>query len=132
MLAVMKQIARENRAGKRPRRSKSEWVEEVGRWRRSGQTATEYAAQHGLHPGTLAVWGSRLGRVEATQVGASRSKTMRFLPVRVAEGPRVAAPAPRGEVEVLLLNGRRIRICGDFENDAMARLLEIADRGGRC
>ena len=131
MLAVMQQTWKENRAVKRPRRSKSEWVEEVGLWRRSGQSAVEYASEHGLHPGTLAVWGSRIGHVEAPKTGASRSGKVRFLPVRVAEGP-CAEAAPRGEVEVLLLNGRCVRIRGEFQNEAVARLLDLAERGGRC
>jgi transposase len=133
MLAVMQQTMKESRAGKRPRRAKAEWVEEVGRWRRSGQSAAEYAAAHGLHPGTLGWWGSRIGSAATVQVGTQRSEPVRFLPVRVTERRVATALAtPKGEVEVVLRNGRRVRICGDFQNDVVARLLDIAEGGDRC
>ena len=128
MLAVMQQTPKENRVGKRPRRARAEWVEEVGRWRRSGQTAPEYAAVHGLHPGTLAVWGGKV-RIGARTTGVvSRSG---FLPVRVTEAPQERTAA-RGEIEVVLSNGRCVRIRGDVQSEIVARVLDVAERGGRC
>ena len=129
MLSVMQQTTRENGAGKRRSRPRSEWVEEVGRWRRSGQRAAEYAALHGLHPGTLAVWGNKLGRATTT---AGRAPESRFLAVRVADRPRETRAAERGEIEVVLANGRCVRVRGDVPSEVVARVLDVAERGGRC
>jgi hypothetical protein len=43
----------------------------VRRWRSSGQTALEFAAQEGLSVGSLRGWSSRLGRVTRAEHGAS-------------------------------------------------------------
>jgi transposase len=128
MLAVMQQTTRENRVGKRARRTRSEWVDEVGRWRRSGQSAVEYAALHGLHPGTLAVWGSKIGKAAAT----STASGARFLPVRVADIGSETSEAQRSEIEVVLANGRCVRLRGDVPSEVVARVLDLAERGGRC
>lgn len=128
MLAAMQQSTKENRVSKRPRRTRSEWVEEVGRWRRSGQSAAEYAAQHGLHPGTLVVWGGKIGK-EAT---VSTARATRFLPVRVSSGARETSTAERGEIEVVLVNGRCVRVRGEVPCEVVARMLDAAEGGGRC
>lgn len=59
-----------------------------------------------------------------------------FVPVQVAPAPTAAAAAAkarldRGEVEVVLRNGRRIRVSGTFDSEAVARLLMIAE-GAAC
>jgi hypothetical protein len=132
MLLVMHQTARDNRTVKRPSRTKAEWVEEVARWRASGQSARAYASVRGLNPGTLAVWASRLGPVVGVDEPAGETGKVRFLPVRVAPSPSARATSGRGEIEVILVNGRRVRISGEFDAEVVAKLLEIAERGGRC
>jgi|GEM_PF-6453751 len=44
----------------------------------------------------------------------------------------MSAKAGPGEIEVVLLNGRRIRISGNFEGGAVARLLAIVEGGVAC
>jgi hypothetical protein len=43
-----------------------------------------------------------------------------------------SAKAGPGEIEVVLLNGRRVRISGNFEGEAVARLLAIVEGGAAC
>lgn len=129
MLAFMQQTTRESRVGKRPRRSRAEWVEEVSRWRRSGQRAEEYAADRGLHAGTLTVWAGKLGMRTG---GASTAPRSAFLPVRLADAGREPSAGVRGEIEVVLANGRCVRIRGDVQSEVVARVLDVAERGGRC
>jgi hypothetical protein len=126
-LVDMRENQRAEKESLRPRRSRAEWSDEVRRWRESGQTAAEYAAGHGLHAGTLAAWGSKIGDIEAAP-----GRSVAFLPVRVAE-PASKESAPATPVmEVVLRNGRRVRVGGGFDGDAVARLLDVAERGGRC
>jgi transposase len=42
--------------------SREAWGRRVGRWERSGQTATEFAAREGVNPRTLSFWKWKLGR----------------------------------------------------------------------
>ena len=135
-LSDMQDTARGSRPRKRARRSRAEWVEEVQRWRASGQSAVAYARERGIHAGTLAGWASKVRDLTvAKSVGGDQRGSM-FVPVQVAPAPTAAAAAAkarldRGEVEVVLRNGRRIRVSGTFDSEAVARLLMIAE-GAAC
>jgi hypothetical protein len=126
-----------DRRGKRPARSRAAWLEEVKRWRSSGQRAETYARAHGLHPGTLAFWASRL-RHEFEGKTAPRTSGMRpaFVPVRVASKPkgskRTLESACCGEFEVVLTNGRRVRFSGAYPMGALGQVLAAVEGGAAC
>jgi hypothetical protein len=105
-------------------------LEEVRRWRESKRTAAEYAAEHGLHAGTLAAWGSKIGSAGAESEAASRP--VAFLPVRVAGQVGKESAPMMSVMEVVLLNGRRVRVGKEFDGDAVARLLDVAEGGRGC
>ena len=121
-------------SGKRPRRSKAAWLEIVQRWRRSGQTAGQYAQRHGLHAGTLAVWGTKLrSELTATTEPASAGSVAGFLPVRVVGAQsRTDAQHENAELEVVLRNGRRVLVRGDVGSDTLRRLLDLAKGSVAC
>jgi transposase len=121
-------------SGKRPRRSKAAWLEIVQRWRRSGQTAGQYAQRHGLHAGTLAVWGTKLqSELTAMTEPASAGAVAGFLPVRVLGAQsRTDTQRESAELEVVLRNGRRVLVRGDVGSDTLRRLLDLAEGGAAC
>ena len=132
MLPGMRETFTSRRRSQRPRRSRAAWLEEVQRWRQSGQSAADYARQRGLHAGTLMVWGSKL-RGELAVVGPSaRPSRVGFLPVHVSEPLGAGSAASSGQLEVVLRNGRRVVVSGDFGAERLARLLDIAEGGARC
>jgi transposase len=137
-LAGMKTTQVRDRFGKRARRSRAEWVEEVQRWRRSGQSAAEYAEAHDLDQGTLAGWSSRLRRESSAPALRERTGQPGFLAVRVTDVSQHKPPPTQpvvmipGGLEVVLVNGRSIRISGDFDPSRVGRLIEIAEGGARC
>jgi hypothetical protein len=47
--------------------TRNRWADEVRRWRSSGQTAREFAAERGLNINTLRQWSSKLKQAEATK-----------------------------------------------------------------
>jgi transposase len=121
-------------ARKRARRSRAEWTVEVGRWRRSGQSAADYAKAHDLDKGTLGWWGTRL-RADANAAAAPRPvREPAFLAVRVSDAQAHETPARPvdTELEVVLANGRRVRIAGDFDAERVGRLLAVAEGVARC
>ena len=72
------------------------------------------------------VWGSKL-RGEVATVPGGRPTERGFLPVRVTERA-MAAVAANGQLEVVLRNGRRVLVSGEFgAPERLARLLEIAE-----
>lgn len=130
----MQDTAKSVRLNKRARRSRAEWLEELRRWRASGQSAADYARERGIHAGTLAGWASKVrDSVVAPRVGSGqRSST--FVPVHVApvaETSAGKAGADRGQIELVLRNGRSVRVSGKFDGEAVARLLMIAE-GAAC
>jgi hypothetical protein len=114
-------------SSKRARRSRAEWAKEVRRYRASGQGASEYAATHGLNAGTLCVWASKLGKVEAPERGERH-----FVPVRVTGESARPRDERLGEVEVTLRNGWRVRVAGEVPPEGLVDLLELLEGGRRC
>jgi hypothetical protein len=51
-----------------PRTSRGEWQKRIERWRDSGLTAEQFAAELGINAGTLRFWKYRLGKDAAAGV----------------------------------------------------------------
>jgi hypothetical protein len=116
------------RARKRPSRPRSEWVSEVRRWRQSGQSGPEYAQAHDLDAGTLAWWASRLRTEIAARPRRKSKSEPAFLAVRVRQSP---VRPTEGTFEVVLANGRCVRVSGDFDAERVSRLLAAVEGGSR-
>lgn len=116
------------------RRSREDWTAEVSRWRRSGLGAAQYAAERGLKKSTLLWWSCQLGPIlsEPTKRKDPNAATpVTFLPVHVREEPMPRGRAnSTGRIEVVLCNGRRVRIRGEVDCEQLALVLEAAD--GEC
>ena len=87
-------------------------------WQRSGSPLSSFAREHGLERSRIYRWAARLG---------IRSRPMvRFHPVRVVE-----AAGGRGElggaIEVVLVDGRRLRVPAGFAAEDLARVLEVLE-----
>jgi hypothetical protein len=114
---------------------------EVAAWKRSGETAREYARTRGISAATLTWWSSRGGAqgasVAATTPIVSREMTgghalggeRGFLPVQVVT--RVEE-LPRVEAEIVLAGGRRVRVAGALTLGQLAQLLEAVEGGRAC
>lgn len=116
------------RVKKRQARSRAQWLSEVRQWRRSGQSGADYAKAHDLDQGTLAWWASRLRGEVAAEPARKRKSAPAFLAVRVRETPTRLV---EGSLEVVLANGRCVRINGDFNVERVSRLLAAAEGGLR-
>jgi transposase len=101
------------------RESRDEWAKRVEDWRRSGLTATEYAAGVGVKVATLRHWTWRLGQGQARQ-----ARTASFVQVAPVEMPLVAKGS---NIELVLLNGVRIRVPAEFEAATLRRLLDVVE-----
>jgi hypothetical protein len=110
-----------------PRTSAEEWQKRVERWRESGLSADQFAAELGINAGTLRFWQYKLGKAKRREAGAERpaKKAMPTVPtfVEVRSGNNDA----RFELE--LGNGRRIRVPERFDPKALEQLVAVLDRG---
>jgi hypothetical protein len=76
-------------------------------------------------------WISRLRSEGSAAAQKGGREQEAFVPVRVTE-PKVRAPTAGGSIEVVLCNGRRVLVHGEFSADRLARLFEIAEGGAGC
>ena len=92
------------------------WQVHVAGWTRSGLSCKEYAAQVGVHPGTLAAWKSKL-----RQAGGA---VPTFVEV---SGPlAIAAEPDAGEIE-LVVGRTLLRVRGRVEDEALTRVLDVLE-----
>lgn len=106
------------------RTGRAEWQKRVARWRDSGLSADEFAAEIGVNAGTLRQWKYTLNR--DARGGAKCREATADVPrfVEVARLPSASANMFQLELDA----GRRLHIPSDFDSDALQRLLSLLVR----
>ena len=95
---------------------RDEWERRVRRWQRSGLTSTKFATREGVNVKTLRWWSWNLRR-EAQPAPSA----IEFIEVTPALEPTLA-------VEVVLANGRVVRVPTSFDDATLCRVLAAAER----
>lgn len=117
---------------------KSYWREADARpvvraWRASGEALSTFAARHGLKAARLARWAGRLGRrgVERRQPRRAEAEPLklRFHPVELVGN---ATALETRSIEVVLLDGRRVRVPSGFASEDLERVLRVMEGASRC
>lgn len=120
------------------RTSRAEWAKRVERWKDSGLSAKEYAAEIGVKATTLSYWSWKLGASGEACGGRSGEKSAagtrrrgaelagggaaRF--VELAASTSVAAdPA----LELVLSGGLRVRVAAGFDEATLTRLVRAVE-----
>jgi len=112
---------------------RAEWSRRVREWRRSGLTAREFAERIGVKGETLRHWAWQLGwerrQRQAVSKTPERASTVARASalVEVVGGDSGGSDAGAG-FELLLADGRRLRIAPSFDAGALERLLEVLER----
>lgn len=109
--------------GSRSTPRRAHWQALIEACRRSGLSQAEFCRRHGIRPGTLAFWKHTLGQAAGTaRPGARRGRPAApaFVPVRVVAPPAPtpivgAAPAPSGEIDIVLSRDRHVRVRGPVD-----------------
>lgn len=96
-------------------------------WKGSGQSVRTFELSHGLSRDRISRWVAKLGSDETA------ASTVTFHPVRVVDGGRERAGAGRSErIEVVLADGRRVRVGSGFAAEDLARVLAVLEGGRSC
>lgn len=112
------------------RESRETWSKRVERWKASGLSAAEFAAELGIKPSSLSWWKWQLSK----SVGARKSPrparnkravaTTTVSPLTFVE---MSAPLQGDPLEVVLRGGVRVRVPVNFDAAALGRLLDVLD-----
>jgi hypothetical protein len=118
---------------KMDRESRDTWAKRVERWKDSGLTAKEFAAELGINTHSLTWWKWRLSSTTEPTTRAPRagrrtrsteSKLSPATPLTFVEVPAAVTPEP---VEIVLPSSIRIRVPAAFDARSLGRLLEVLD-----
>jgi transposase-like protein len=108
------------------RTSRTEWRKRIARWRDSGLSADEFAAEIGVNAGTLRQWKYTLNREERGRADRKMSvDAASFVEVQNTEG---ALGATASMFQLELGRERRLHIGSDFDATALERLLSLLER----
>jgi transposase-like protein len=95
------------------------WRQVIARWKRSGLSVRAFCGAEGLNPMTFYWWRRELRRRDQPQPA--------FLPVRVlAESTESSTVG----IEVVLANGRSVRVSAGFDPRTLVRVVELLEQGG--
>jgi transposase len=102
--------------------TRAEWEKRVQRWDKSGLSAAAFAADEGLAVKRLLWWRWKLRAAPPVPAAAA---PLSFLPVHVVDSaaPPSARSAP---IEIVLPNGRVVRVPPGFDPTMLGRVLTIA------
>jgi transposase len=120
------------------RTSRGEWAKRVERWKDSGLSAKEYAAETGVKASTLSYWRWRLGA--SGESGRDRSKRRSASEARrkgaVAVGrsgrfveleATASMPAQQPALELVLSRGIRVHVAAGFDEATLTRLVRAVE-----
>jgi RNase P/RNase MRP subunit p29 len=95
----------------------------------------QYASQRGLKSGTLLWWSKRVETASDDRPQAQGAAgRVSFVPLRVRQQSPDASTAVHAtaSIEVILSNGRRVRVTGEVDKADLARVLDAAEGGPGC
>jgi hypothetical protein len=105
------------------RESKDAWARRIARWTKSGLSCEAFAAREGVKAKTLAWWRWSLRSTEREENSFALAKHAAFVEVTP-----VVVEREEERIEVALANGRVVRVPAVFVDDALARVLAVAER----
>ena len=100
----------------RDERKERQWQRRIDQWRVSGLSVRAFCAQHGLSPASFYHWRRVLARRAAEQPA--------FVPVQVVAD---AVPAQASALEVVLTDGRTVRVAPGFDAATLRQLLAVLE-----
>jgi transposase-like protein len=105
-----------NIAAARKRMTQAGWRRHIKEQAHSGLSIAAYCRRHGLREHGYYWWRRELARRDADQPAA-------FVPVTVATQP--AVPIEEGRIEIVLPDGRRVRVMGLVDKGMLADVLAV-------
>ena len=111
------------------------WRRLLRRWQRSGQTGRDFCTAHGLSEPSFYAWRREIARRDEEESEPTQRATRPAVPrpsartpvptfVQLTLDPGAVAPAC---LEVVLANGRRVRVLPGFDAELLRQLLRVVE-----
>lgn len=103
------------------------WSKRVQRWKESGLTAKEFAAELGINHLTLRYWKYRLSKPQAPP---SVPRFVEIPQVHIESAPqpeRAPVVAGPGAIEVVLPGGICLRVLPGFDSECLRKIVEVLE-----
>ena len=100
----------------RDERKEQQWRRRISQWRASGLSVRAFCARHGLASASFYAWRRVLERRAAEQPA--------FVPVQVVAD---TMPAQTSALEVVLADGRTVRVAPGFDAATLRQLLAVLE-----
>lgn len=118
------------------RRSASQWARLVKKWKRSGETATEFGARVRVKPSDLHSWRWRLRKAGLLKDEEEVQPPVKaeFVPVQVVSRVREFEPerAHDEHVEIVVDGHNTVRVLPGFDDTTLRRVLDVLrEKGAR-
>ena len=114
------------------RESREVWTKRVERWRDSGLSAGEFAAEIGVNANSLRAWSWRINAEPRRAVAnptTSAVESLQWVEVGATPPPardaHCAATASTEKLDLVLASGMVVRVPAGFEPEALRRLLAV-------
>jgi hypothetical protein len=110
----------------------------VDAWRRSGETQLAFAARYGIDPKRVGRWATRLTAPQPDGYQQRRSRRsdartpVRFHRARVVTASPIASAESPPAIEVILRDGRSIRVPRGFAAEDLHQVLVVLEAAARC
>jgi transposase len=105
----------------RDERKERQWRRWIKQWRESGLSVRDFCAQYGLAMANFYNWRRVLERRAAEEPT--------FVPVQVVSD---AMPTQASALEVVLVDGRMVRVAPGFDATTLRQLLAVLQEGEVC
>jgi transposase len=117
---MVKKDAGQARTAKRRHWREADARAMLAAWRQSGKGLAEFARERGVHARRLARWAARL------EAAPGNGAVVQFHPVRLVSASRAGAQHSE-TLEVVLGNGRAVRVPYGFAPEHLRRLLQVLE-----
>jgi transposase len=107
--------------------TRAEWADRVARWEASGLSAAAFAAREGLAAKRLVWWRWKLRSSPMTPSVTA----IDFLPARIVDASS-RLPSAASPIEIVLPNGRVVRVPAGFDAAELERVLAVAAGPDAC
>lgn len=122
------------------RASRTEWTKRVERWKDSGLSAREFAAETGINASSLNSWSWRLRAEERrgqeapmeiadALTGASAAGFVELPMASVSRGVAHSSACSADQLELVLASGVRIRVPMGFDEATLKRVVDVLGSG---